>query len=141
MKGNTIISIAAKIQVLIGYGWLAEATVGTYYLSVLVATDNGKKILQLLEQGKIKVIATQPAVDIHSHHYWLKEIQQKEHTAYVSFLNTPQSVANIANWTEEEVAAMQGTLDEHLNGWQVLARWKLSNPSIKYKPLRRLLSA
>jgi len=141
LKDNTIATIDAEIQALIDYGWLAKATVGTYYLSVLVATDNGKKILQLLEQGKIKVVATQPPVDIHSHHYWLKEIPQKEHTAYVSFLNTPQSVANIANWTEEEVVAMQGTLDEHLNGWQVLARWKLSKPSIKYKPLQRLLSA
>ncbi|TGO03582.1 hypothetical protein PN36_03620 [Candidatus Thiomargarita nelsonii] len=140
LKGNTIVSIADKIHALIGYKWLAEATVSTYYLSVLVATDNGKKIWQLLEQGKIKVIATQPPVDIHSHHYWIKEIQQKEHTAYVSFLNTPQSVANLAKWTEEEVAAMQQTLDEHLNGWQVLARWKLSKQSTNYKPLRRLLS-
>jgi hypothetical protein len=136
LKDNTIASIADEIQALIGYGWLVEVTVGAYRLSVLVVTDYGKKILQLLEQGK--VVAT---VDIHSHDYWLKEIRQKGHTAYVSFLNTPQSVANIANWTEEEVAAMQGILDEHMNGWQVLARWKLRNPSIKYKPLQRLLSA
>ncbi|MEN8219361.1 MAG: hypothetical protein ABFS56_23980, partial [Pseudomonadota bacterium] len=113
LKGNTIVSIADKIETLLGYGWLTKATVSVYYLSVLAVTDNGKKILQLLEQGKIKVVATQPPVDIHSHHYWIKEIQQKEHTAYVSFLNTPQSVANIAKWTKKEVAAMQQTLDEH----------------------------
>jgi hypothetical protein len=139
LKGNTIVSIADKIETLLDYGWLTKATVSTYYLSVLAVTDNGKKILQLLEQGKIKVVATQPPVDIHSHEYWLKEIQQKKHTAYVSFLNTPQTVAKIAKWTEEEVAAMQQTLDEHMNGWRVLAQWKLSKQAIEYKPLRRLL--
>jgi hypothetical protein len=148
LKDYTIVAIAAKIETIIGYQWLKITTVGTHHLPVLILTNNGKKILQQLEQKKIKVTATQPAtlvfqtaktVDVHSHIDWLKEIQQKEHTAYVNFLNSPESVANIANWSEDEVAEMQRTLNERLKGWQVLAQWKLSKHPIKYKPLQRLL--
>ncbi|MEN8214939.1 MAG: hypothetical protein ABFS56_00880 [Pseudomonadota bacterium] len=148
LKDYTIVAIAAKIETIIGYQWLRITTVGTHRLPVLILTNNGKKILQHLEHKKIKVTATQPAtlvfqaaktVDVHSHIDWLKEIQQKEHTAYVNFLNSPQSVANIANWSEDEVAEMQRTLNERLKGWQVLAQWKLSKHPIKSKLLQRLL--
>jgi hypothetical protein len=144
----TIAAIVAKIETLIDYQWLKITTIGRQELPVLVVTDTGQKLLQLLEQKKIKVTPAEPAtvvfqaaktVDVHSHLHWLKEIQHKKQTAYVSFLNTPQSVANIANWTDDEVAQMQRTLNEQLKGWQVLAQWKLSKHPIKYKPLQRLL--
>jgi hypothetical protein len=78
-------------------------------------------------------------VDVHSHIHWLEQIQQQEHTAYVDFLNTPQSIANIAMWTEDEIVAMQLLLNERLKDWQVLATWKLRKHPATYKPLQRLL--
>jgi hypothetical protein len=156
LKEHTIVAIAAKIEAIIGYQWLKIITVGTHHLPVLILSDKGKQLSELLEkkkleQKKIKVtvttaksatVAPQPAMvvlDVHSHLHWLTEIQQKEHSAYVSFLNSPESVVNIADWSEKEVAAMQQTLNERFKGWQVLAQWKLSKHPIKYKPLQRLL--
>ncbi len=140
LKDNTIVSIATKIERIIGYEWLTITKVGTHHLPVLVLTNGGKKVLQASKDTPIihsKAVVAQPAIDTHYH--WLKEIQEKEHTAYVNFLNTPESVANITNWTEKEVVEMQQTLNEYLKGWQVLAQWKLCKHPIKYKALQRLL--
>jgi hypothetical protein len=159
LKNNTIVAIAAKIETIINYQWLKVTKVGTHNLPVLVITDKGKTVLQLLERRQAGVASppileprqepanTAPsfvvpapiAVDVHSHFYWLKEMQQKGHLAYVEFLNTPQSIANIADWAEEEVAEIQRMLNECLKGWQVLAQWKISKHPIKYKALQRLL--
>jgi len=139
---NTIVAIAAKIEACIEYKWLTITAVGTHHLPVLVVTKKGKKILELVKPGK-KVKPTKQAaqltVNIHSHLHWLDQIQQEEQTAYVNFLNSPQSIANMASWTDEEVVAMQRLLNERLKAWQVLANWKLSKHPIKYKPLQRLL--
>ncbi len=139
LKNNTIAAIAAKIEAYIDYEWLTIITVGTHHLPVLKLTERGKKVLQRLEQKKIKTLVAQPTLNAHSHLHWFKQIQQQEHTAYIEFLNTPQSIANIAMWTQDEIVAMQQLLNERLKAWQVLAKWKLSKHPIKYKPLQRLL--
>ncbi len=139
LEDNTIVAIASKIEAYINYQWLAITKVGINNLPVLVVTKIGKKILKLLEHKK--TLPTQPAkvVDAHSHIRWLKQIQEQEHTAYVEFLNTPQSIVNIAIWTKDEIVAMQQLLNKRLKAWQVLAKWKLSKHPIKYKPLQLLL--
>lgn len=136
---NSIAAIAIKIEAYIKYQWLTITKVGLHHLPVLVITKIGKKILEQLEDKK--TLPTQPAkvIDTHSHIHWLKQIQQQEHTAYIEFLNTPQSIANIAMWTKDEIVAMQQLLNERLKAWQVLAKWKLSKHPIKYKPLQLLL--
>ncbi|KHD07426.1 hypothetical protein PN36_00535 [Candidatus Thiomargarita nelsonii] len=133
---NTIAAIAAKIEACIEYKWLKITAVGTHHLPVLVVTAKGKKVLKLVKPTKQ---AAQLTVNIHSHLYWLDQIQQEEQTAYVNFLNSPQSIANIANWSQDEVVAIQRLLNERLKAWQVLANWKLSKHPIKYKPLQRLV--
>ncbi|MDM8561836.1 hypothetical protein QUF54_00600, partial [Candidatus Marithioploca araucensis] len=143
LGNNTIVAIVAKIEAYIDYQWLTIITMGIHKLPVLILTKKGKKVLQRLEQKKIKTVATQSVkvIEAHSHIYWLKQIQQQGHIAYVNFLNTPQSIANIAIWTKDEIVAMQQLLNERLKAWQVLAKWKLSKHPIKYKPLQRLLSS
>ncbi len=133
---NTIVAIAAKIEACIEHQWLTITAVGTHHLPVLVVTKKGKKVLKLVKPTKQ---AAQLTVNIHSHLYWLEQIQVQEQTAYVNFLNSPQSIANMASWTQDEVVAMQRLLNERLKAWQVLANWKLSKHPIKYKPLQRLL--
>jgi len=133
---NTIVAIAGKIEACIEYKWLTITAVGTHNLPVLVVTKKGKKVLQGVKPTKE---AAQLTVNIHSHLHWLEQIQVQEHTAYVNFLNSPQSIANIASWTQDEVVAMQQLLNERLKAWQVLANWKLCKHPIKYKPLQRLV--
>ena len=139
----SIVAIATKIEAYVDYQWLTIIAVGAHKLPVLKLTKRGKKVLQLLIQKKIKIVEPEPepvkVVDVHSHIHWLKQIQQQEHTAYVDFLNTPQSIANIAMWTEDEIVAMQLLLNERLKDWQVLATWKLRKHPATYKPLQRLL--
>jgi hypothetical protein len=139
LQDNTIVAIASKIEAYITYQWLAITKVGINNLPVLVITKIGKKVLELLEQKKTLPTIPAKVIDAHSHIHWLKQIQQQEHTAYIEFLNTPQSIANIAIWTKDEILAMQQLLNERLKAWQVLAKWKLSKHPIKYKPLQLLL--
>jgi hypothetical protein len=139
----SIVAIATKIEAYVDYQWLTIIAVGAHKLPVLKLTKRGKKVLLLLIQKKIKIVEPEPEpvkdVDVHSHIHWLEQIQQQEHTAYVDFLNTPQSIANIAMWTEDEIVAMQLLLNERLKDWQVLATWKLRKHPATYKPLQRLL--
>lgn len=139
LQDNTIVAIASKIEAYINYQWLTITKVGINNLPVLVITKIGKKILELLQQKKTLPTIPAKVIDAHSHIHWLKQIQQQEHSAYVEFLNTPQSIANIAMWTKDEILAMQKLLNERLKAWQVLAKWKLSKHPIKYKPLQLLL--
>lgn len=139
LEDNTIAGIASKIEAYIKYQWLAITKVGINNLPVLLVTKIGKKVLELLEHKKTLPTIPAKVVDAHSHIHWLKQIQQQEHSAYVEFLNTPQSIANIAMWTKDEILAMQQLLNERLKAWQVLAKWKLSKHPIKYKSLQLLL--
>jgi hypothetical protein len=140
LEDNTIAAIASNIEAYIKYQWLAITKVGTHNLPVLVITKIGKKILELLEDKKTLPTIPAKVVDAHSYMHWLKQIQQQEHSAYVKFLNSAESIANIAMWTKNEIVAMQQLLNERLKAWQVLAKWKLSKHPIKYKPLQLLLS-
>ncbi len=81
----------------------------------------------------------QEAVVIDQYPCLLEKIKNKDRTAWVDFLSSSQNVAQIVDWNQGQIEEICQALNNIMEGWKPLAKWKLIKHPIKYKILARLL--
>lgn len=153
LKNYTIDQIAHQIDNIIDDDWLKVKTIGYYNNPVLTLTKTGQKILNKAGEKEIEPEKTEPGsveqsvpaqksvdiVELYPYCYLVKKIKNKDKTAWVDFLSTAQNILQIADWDQGQIKEISEALDNNMEGWKTLAKWKLIKHPVKYKRLERML--
>jgi len=148
LQNYTIDQIAQQIENIIDYDWMEVKSIGFYNNPVLTLTGTGKKIItklskndvQLEKEKSTSVIAESiNPVELYPYPYLVEKIKNKDKIAWLDFLNASQNIVQIADWDQGQIKEISEALDNNMEGWKVLTKWKLIKHPIKYKLLERLL--
>lgn len=164
LKHYAIDRIAQQINDIIhDYGWLQVKYIGYYDNPVLYLSQTGQNILACyhdthapsnessLDKDKIRKEKKQHAnnekdkgetpecVELYPYTILIEQIENKDKSAWIDFLDSAQNVTQVAGWNQTQIKNLSKRLNQNMDGWKALAKWKLLKHPIKYKNLERLL--